>query len=477
MAAVLAQAIESLADPRNPTFCCRYYICLLSQINVSDMNDNWENPIIPDAPNAKLKLNLTALAEKKSGSLLTAISALVTTYRSREDMAALVQRMEHCECNRTDPLVDRLHAWEWNSAAWCRDPPGWVCRTTTMNGLIAIIADLLFYSLQMHEAGAIPWPRDPRQCLAGDDETAATMLCRWLDLYPVLPILRAIAAVASLFGPRVIVPFLLSAHLPKNLVAILKRGLDALPADYEDIFGALSGPGYPVTLVFITIKEISNIDDGVSSAYFYREHCPLLLQCLNRVAEINARMGISCPMHWTHGPGLGGVIHAKLVLPFDETQYHATILECSKEYRTLILEVQTPPQLALNIMRTLTEMPPQCMHAHCAKSTAASLCTGCRRVAYCDAECQKNDWNGSPLPHKKVCKTIRTLADASNFPIYTLPKSPSPEVTVDLFWLQVRAQNLSPGTVNTFSKYMIEDDRIRKVVNDKYSARYQRCLD
>ncbi|KAJ7769968.1 hypothetical protein B0H16DRAFT_1307198 [Mycena metata] len=388
---------------------------------------------------------------------------LATTYRAREDMTALAQRMEHCECNRADPLVDQLHAWQWNSAAWCRDPAGWVCRTTTMDGLIAIIADLLFYSLQMRGMQPIPWPwpGTPRECLAGDDETAATMLCRWLDLYPILPILRAITAVASLFGRRVIVPFLLSAHLPKNL-----RACNALPADYANIFGAMDGPAYPITLIFITIQEISSIEDGVSSAYFYREHCPLLLQCLNRVAEVNARMGRSCHMHWIHGPDLGGIIHAKLVLPFDETQYHPLILECSKIYRTLILEVQKPPQLALNILRTLTEMPPQCMHAHCAKPTAASLCAGCRRVAYCDTECQMNDWNASPLPHKKVCKTIRALADASNFPIYTLPKSPYPAVTDDLFGLQLRAQAVSLGTVNTFNKYMIEDDRIRKVIND-----------
>ncbi|KAJ6578224.1 hypothetical protein B0H19DRAFT_1122701 [Mycena capillaripes] len=471
--ALLAQAIHSLADPHNPAFCCRYYICLLSHIQIETL-DAWQNPIIRDAPYAddNLRLKLRALA--KSETLFDVLSAFITTNRSRKDMAALAQRMEYCECDRADPLIDGMHAWEWNSTAYCRDPPGFRCRTSTLEGLIALIADLLYNALQLHDHDGTRWPQNTRQCLAGDDETAVTMLCRWLDFYPILPLLRAISAVASSFGPRVLIPFLLSAHLPKNLVAILKRGVDSLPADFAGGFDAF-GVVYPITLVFITMREISNIDDGVSSAYFYREHCPLLLETLNRVAEIDAKMTWLSDFNWEGGMKLGGIVHAKLVLPFDETMYHRKILAYSQQNRLGILLVQTPYQLALNIMRTLTELPPQCMDVSCAKSTAGSLCSGCRRVAYCDAQCQKNDWNGL-LPHKKVCKTIRTLGEAAGFPVYTIPKTPPPQLEVEVFRHQVQ-DAVSLLAVNSFNRNMIEDDRIRKVVNDKYSARYQRCLD
>ncbi|KAJ7512878.1 hypothetical protein B0H11DRAFT_1947800 [Mycena galericulata] len=471
--ALLTQAIQSLADPNNPTFCCRYYICLLSHIEIETALC-WENPIIRDAPYASDNLQLTLDPLLESMSLLDVLSAFITTNRSREDMAALAHRMEHCECDRTDRLIDGMHAWKWNSTAYCRYPPGFECRTCTLEGLIAIIGDLLFNALQLHDIHQTRWPRNRRQCLAGNDETAATMLCRWLDFYPILPLLRAIAAVASSFGRPVLVAFLLSAHLPKNLVAILKRGVDSLPADYAgDKLGNPFGVVYPITLVFITMSELQNIDDGVSSAYFYREHCPLLLETLNRVVEIDSKMGWLSNFHWEGGIRLGGIVHAKLVLPFDEAKYNQKILAYSKEFRTTILEVQTPYQLAMNIMLTLAELPPQCMDISCTKVTAPSICSGCRRVAYCNTQCQTHDWNG-PLPHKKVCKTIRALGDAAGFPIYADPKSP-PQLEVDA---RRRFQNaVSVSVANAFNANMIEDDRIRRVIHDKYSARYQRSLD
>ncbi|KAJ7112938.1 hypothetical protein C8R44DRAFT_741285 [Mycena epipterygia] len=454
--ALLVQAIQSLADPNNPKFCCRYYICLLSHIEIENALI-WENPIIRDAPCASDNLRLTLRALAESMSLLDVLSAFITTNRSREDMAALAQRMEHCECDRTDRLIDEMHAWEWNSTAYCRDPPGFVCRTCTLEGLIAIVADLFFNALQLHDHQQTRWPQNRRQCLAGNDETAATMLCRWLDIYPILPLLRAISAAASSFGRSVLVPFLLSAHLPKNLVAILRRGVDSLSVDFAGDINPF-GIVYPITLVFITMNELSNIDDGVSSAYFYREHCPLLLETLNRVVEIDGKMGWFSDALWEGGINLGGIVHAKLVLPFDETKYHQRILAYSKKSRTTILQVQTPYQLAMNIMLTLAELPPQCMYISCTKATAASLCSGCRRVAYCNAQCQTHDWNG-PLPHKKVCKTIRVLGDAAGFPVYADPKSP-PQLEGDVRRRFQDAVTLSAA--KSFNKNMIEDDRIRK---------------
>ncbi|KAJ7873472.1 hypothetical protein B0H14DRAFT_3860041 [Mycena olivaceomarginata] len=473
--ALLAQTIHSLRDPKNPKFCCRYYICLLSQIEIEHAH-NWENPITRHAPydsdSDKLQLELSSVAD--STSLLDSLSNFITTNRSRPNMAVLARRMGHCECDRNDRLIDSMHAWEWNLTAYCRDPDGFLCRTDTLEGLLAVIADLLYNALQLHDHRSLRWPQNRRQCLVGSDEGAATMLCRWLDVYPILPLLRAIAATAASFGSAVLVPFLLSAHLPKNLVGILKRGVDSLPPDFGGGFDAF-GVVYPITLVFTTMKELGNIDDGVSSAYFYREWCPLLLDTMNRVAEINEKMAWLSDFTWEGGFNLAGVIHAKLVLPFDEAQYHKKILEYSQLCRTLILSVQKPHELARNIMLTLAALPLQCMNAKCAKPDPASLCSGCRRVMYCNTECQSSDWNG-PLPHKKVCKEIRALGDAVGFPARADPNPILPQRDVHEFRLAVQyAVPLSD--VKAFNKYMIEDDRIRKVVNDKYSARYPRSLD
>ncbi|KAJ7229277.1 hypothetical protein C8J57DRAFT_1147476 [Mycena rebaudengoi] len=469
-ATLLAQATESLADPNNPTFCCKYYICLLSQIE--DLKGNfWENPIIPDTSYASDSLRLKLAPLSDSMFLLDVLSVFLTTNRSREDMVALAQRMERCECDRTDRLVDAMHAWKWDFNAYCCDPPDFATRSCTLEGLIGIVAHIFSDALELRRRRRTGWPKN-RQCLAGTDEAAATMLCRWLDFYPILPLLRAISEAASVFGQPVLIPFLLSAHLPKNLVAILKRGVDSLPVDFA---GEATPYGivYPITLVFDTFHRLLNIDDGVSPAYFYREHCPLLLETLNRVAEIEKKMTWIFDGGWESGLNLGGVVHSQLVLPFDEAKYHPRILAYSKKHRSAILHVQTPYQLAMNIMLMLAELPPQCMNISCTKTTPASICSGCKRVAYCDAQCQTRDWNGQ-LPHKKVCKTIRALADAAGFPAYAIPKY-LPELDTNT---RRRVEDaVSLAAVNSFNQNMMEDDRIRKVINDKYSPRYQHALD
>ncbi|KAJ7330266.1 hypothetical protein DFH08DRAFT_1022366 [Mycena albidolilacea] len=116
----------------------------------------------------------------------------------------------------------------------------------------------------------------------------------------------------------------------------------------------------------------------------------------------------------------------------------------------------------MNMMLMLAELPPQCMDVSCTKATPASICSGCKRVAYCDAQCQTRDWNGQ-LPHKKFCKTIRALADAAGFPAYTIPKY-LPELDANA---RRRVEDaVSLAAVNSFNKKMMEDDRIRKVIND-----------
>ncbi|KAJ7671967.1 hypothetical protein B0H14DRAFT_3538004 [Mycena olivaceomarginata] len=408
------QVTESLADPHNPTFCCKYYICLLSKIE--DLKGNfWENPIIPDTSYASDSLRLKLAPLSDSMSLFDVLSVFLTTNRSREDMAALAQRMEHCECDRTDRLVDGMHAWNWDFNAYCCDPPGFATRSCTLEGLIGIVAHIFSDALELCRRRRTGWPKN-RQCLAGTDEAAATMLCRWLDFYPILPLLRAISEAASVFGQPVLIPLLLSAS----------------SAQKSDFAGEATPYGivYPITLVFGTFHRLLNIDDGVSPAYFYREDCPLLLETLNRVAEIEKKKT------WI----------------FDGAKYHPRILAYSKKHRSAILHVQTPYQLAMNIMLMLAELPPQCMNVSCTKATPASICSGCKRVAYCDA-------HGTALPHKKVCKTIRALADAAGFPAYAIPKY--------LLELDANARRrvedaVSLAAVNSFNKNMMEDDRIRK---------------
>jgi hypothetical protein len=87
-----------------------------------------------------------------------------------------------------------------------------LCRADTLEGLLAVIADLLYNALQLHDHRSLRWPQNRRQCLVGSDEGAATMLCRRLGVYPILPLLRAIAATAASSGPAVLIPFL-SAHI------------------------------------------------------------------------------------------------------------------------------------------------------------------------------------------------------------------------------------------------------------------------
>jgi hypothetical protein len=168
--ALLARAIHSLRNTNNPTFCCKYYIIAARR----SMRFHHRQPV--------------------------------------SDMAVFARRMEHCECDRNACLIDFMNAREWNLTAYCRDLDGFLCRTDTLEGLLAVIADVLYNALQLHDHRSLRWPQNRRQCLFGSDEGAATMLCRRLGVYPILPLLRAIATAAASFGPAVLIPFL-SAHI------------------------------------------------------------------------------------------------------------------------------------------------------------------------------------------------------------------------------------------------------------------------
>jgi hypothetical protein len=57
-----------------------------------------------------------------------------------------------------------------------------------------------------------------------------------------------------------------------------------------------------------------------------------------------------------------------------------------------------------------------CAHLGCTSATAYGLpdpkrkvCTGCRVVRYCGAECQKQDWPA----HKAACRALATEAAAA----------------------------------------------------------------
>ncbi|KAJ7585691.1 hypothetical protein C8J56DRAFT_828834 [Mycena floridula] len=479
----LEQTIQSLSDPKNPTFCCRYYLCLVAQIPIN--GQAWENPCIMTSEHEQISVNIYDLCYEKT--LFNALAAFFTIGRSREEMAALAHRMENCECDRSDSTVDWLHSWSWKDGAYSRDPGSFMVRNDTLGCLIAIIADVFGVALQMQNLDVLPdlrpelrrefWPLT-RQDYLSDDETAVTMICRWLDEYPYPPLLRIIYDTAHSLNPPALaqILFLQSAHLPQNLVRFLKRGIDSIPPGFpgsDDPFGVV----YPITLVFLTMREIfDTVASTVSPAYFFREHCTLFLETMNRVAELNNRMywGSAYPV-WEGGLRIAGRVHEKLVLPFDQTLYHPRILFYSQVHRADVLGLQAPYQLAQTILLTLAEMAPQCMNIQCTNGVPGSLCSGCRRVAYCSPECQTIDWKGKP-PHKKVCRNIKALGDAANFPHYAAPKILPPQIEVEEF--QRLVSDAVPLTdVVLFNKYMVEDDRIRKILNDKHSPRYERLLE
>ncbi|KAF8314002.1 hypothetical protein DL93DRAFT_2080464 [Clavulina sp. PMI_390] len=49
-----------------------------------------------------------------------------------------------------------------------------------------------------------------------------------------------------------------------------------------------------------------------------------------------------------------------------------------------------------------------CDYPPCAKPSPPSQCAGCKKVFYCNKDCQRNAWNNK-LVHKRVCATLGAL--------------------------------------------------------------------
>lgn len=84
-------------------------------------------------------------------------------------------------------------------------------------------------------------------------------------------------------------------------------------------------------------------------------------------------------------------------------------------------------------------------------------CTGCGRMPYCSTTCQRAAWEHSLLPHKPICKTIRTVAEN-----WQLKRSVGPD-------------DLSPF-LNTFYAAAMADQRTETVRAFKAIAEHIEAL-
>ena len=64
------------------------------------------------------------------------------------------------------------------------------------------------------------------------------------------------------------------------------------------------------------------------------------------------------------------------------------------------------------------KLPDSCSNCNSAEAAKLKPCSACHTVAYCDVNCQKEDWPS----HKKVCKKTSNKAKSSVESFETLVK-------------------------------------------------------
>ncbi|KAF9013829.1 hypothetical protein BDZ89DRAFT_963012 [Hymenopellis radicata] len=327
--------------------------------------------------------------------LFQAFMIFIRTERSRDDMRALAQRMESCNCDRTDPVISEFHCWHWvdHATLSCQYPTQ---RRDDMESLITAIGSLLSTPIEAsvwaaHASRVLSspefpsgWPFSSNDVFGPDPPKSATQLCRWLDEYPCFQLIHLLSY--SFEDHAFDSTLLRSATLPRTIVRLLNRGLAALPADFA-ARSLLDRFDYklPLSVMAAFMSRTEGIVDGVSLAYFYNDQAEPLLDVLSRIGRMQEGLNdILLNMMLT---GTGGAVHATLVLPFDETRYHPHILMGSKQFKEKNISnaCARPWQTTQNILYILTTRP-MCSNPTCRNEFDAATwqrCTACRRVLYC----------------------------------------------------------------------------------------------
>ncbi|KAF9021930.1 hypothetical protein BDZ89DRAFT_1071071 [Hymenopellis radicata] len=477
----------SLQDPLTPKFCVRYYLYFIHLIHFDQsVNDGPLLPIASEKDSSLYSLPAINLSDVRAThpSVLQAFMIFIRTGRSRGDMRALAQRMESCNCDRTDPLVDEFHCWHWVNHATVPGKyiPEFMPRRDDMESLMAAIGSLLSYTIEISDmdftCSSPPsgWPLSWKDVLGYDPPRVATQLCRWLDEYPCFQLVHLLASFTD--GYAVVSTLLHSATLPRTIVLLLNRALAAMPADFtEHDLGAQVYYRLPLTLMTNFMARTESIVDGVSTAYFYDDQAEPLLDVLTRIGHTTQDTGgftdITLNMMLSR---TGGAVHAKLGLPVDEARYHPDILSGSKHIKEERIAdwCAQPWQTTQNILYILTTRP-MCVNPPCRNEFDAATwqrCTACRRVLYCSAECQQADWGH----HKKICKMLKAVGDAVGFPAATT--SAPPVISQDDFRNQCMNAGVYSDALALMLKRVMVDDRIIKILNkEPYSKRYEYRLE
>lgn len=419
---IISVFVKSLSDVLRPAYCCKFYNCLLLFLNEPSLES------APDSVKAANQGLYRILVDRPEfrprhlrshfHELFAACISFLTVTRSREDMRELRDRMEDCSCDQSDPVVKLLHSMsEIDERHPSDDIHGRlvmdslrsvvVCMSILVGGAISDCPnDLKEIKKVLKKAAThgkhVPWPTTPREILGDDVESTVTMLCRWLDENPSLPLLKLLHLVGFKCGREAVISMLLSATLPKNLVNLMDLSFREVPPTMTS--ANARGLVEPLRTCFITILTLEMHPDGVSVAYFYDDQCGRLLEVLTKVAYLADRAKkapwgsvLATDINlWEKVIGTtGGAVHSKLELPSDKTKYHIRILIGSDLMRQKRLKDREPWQNACDYMGSLMSLD-RCAYPLCNESFTGTgrkfqYCGGCRRVPYCSVDHQRSD--------------------------------------------------------------------------------------
>lgn len=419
--------VESLSDPLNPKYCCKFYNCLLFFLNHTDVLTDTLSFIWVD-----LRITQTLILDRPEfhchylmshfPELFKALMSFLTVDRSREDMRKLKDRMESCTCDQADPVVKLLHSFKLlDNVAPPIDSLVDTLTVDTLKSLVRSMATLLRLPVLMcpndlkeikkvRRAKArgkeVRWPMSPQDILDGDVQSRMTMLCRWLDEYTAMPMLHLIQAIGFKCGRDVVISLLLSATLAKNLVDLTEASLRQMLAQKTAVSpDQLKNHPFKWCLGMMITLERSR--GAIPLAWFYNDQAARLLEIFTQTAKFGDRIKKESKkkvssgtkrLQWDYSyweiviNSTGGELHSQLNLPHDKTKYHPMLLAASDAFT---FKKMDPWQSACDNMLQVVYMS-RCAYPLCTENFLGSgrkfqYCGGCRRTPYCSVEHQRSD--------------------------------------------------------------------------------------
>ena len=437
---VINDFVASVAEPRRPLHCTTFlHGCLMTL--------QWK-----DSGPANVEI-----LRAQHHDLYNACIALLTVPRPHEEFEYVAtetmrlrkdvqEALETCHCNTEDGFIRQIHMV--SDAA--RSDKGKPCSYSDLGQLLFVV---VHNALQPARDGSIHkvsrnaekaaragkpimWPTKSQDLLPYGAKESMDALIVWVEITPYAVSLGMLGSMMEICKKQIVPYIVVSGTLADKLAGITEIVWMVWIVQQQ----APRSTAVTPTKCLADLKSIALFCHMLADLCYEAElkkfaagSVERLLGMgdlvLKRLPELQAsiRPFSSSAKHdldyvKTSYATLCTLVHRYFDMPFDSTKYHPLIVGSSLQR---MMQEENPLSMSYEVFLRFANhqrcYAPACPETFASAGRKFSNCAGCKRVPYCGKKCQAQAWKYATVPHKNICKKLRSLAE-----ITSLPSKPDP---------------------------------------------------